>query len=378
MMSESLRRLLHRPEAGATISDITGSSARLYGPAPPRTLEEVERRARADPLPLRGREGGYYAAANHPGILDRQLREFEEAFGSGDRGGMPRWLVWTLMSLIPLALAGVGFFLAPIMLSLQSGAVQGAGSGLGLVAASYAGWAGLVLGAAAGAGAAWWIYRTADLGDDRSGVQDAFGTVYANVRATQVEFRDPLGRPCSSDAQGAIRKAVRRMRSVSRRDAWAAHQDVFVPAEGDLRRRGPGEMMRLFRTGDIRIETERDLRTVRTPSDLFDGVPLRGRWRGANSLRWYTTLKYALETGLLALRFVAGEAEGNLKKWLSVKNSGVIIGVACLVVGTLVLFAVLDEARKGGEAQVPDRTPAVQVESITPDPAQDTETTEVE
>ena len=161
----------------------------VYGPAVPLTLEEVARRARQDPMPLRGPEGGYYGADRHPGILARQLREFEEAFGTTDDRELPRWLVWTGLAVMVLVLGGLGYFLAPVVLGLQGDVVAGAGGAAG----DYGKTLGLVVGMLAGMGMAYWLVRS--MGLNATNTKSAWETVYAAARITQVEYLDLMDRP---------------------------------------------------------------------------------------------------------------------------------------------------------------------------------------
>ena len=328
--------------------------AEVYGPPIPLTLEQVAEQSREDPLPLRGPAEGYYGAERHPAVLARQLQEFQAAFGASDRSGLPAWALKVGLVVITLVLGVTGFFVAPIALG-QAGVVKGAGSLLD----DYAPWVGAAVGLLLGGGATVWLIRSRGSGQAQ-GEDGAFATVYAAARITQVEWLDRLDREVPEETPGARRHPVRRMRTYLKRASYADRQEVFVPpAEGEEKRKRNSNRQERFRRGEIRIETTRDLRTIKTPHDLHDGKPLSGRWRGVNSLRWFVALKQPLETGLVALQYHMGDDLKSAMRKFFVSTYGFWILVVGGVLGTLLLFIVMDynQAREEAARQVPDRTP---------------------
>ena len=336
-----------------TIGDLQ-KKVRLYGPAIPLTLKEIADRARADPMPLRGPDGGYYAADRHPAILARQLAEFEDAFGEADTAALPKWVVLTGLALLTLVLAGAGFFLLPMFLGLQGGVVQGAGG----LAQGVGPWAGIAVGLIMGLGVSVWLYRIQGISAQSNDI--AWDTVYAPARITQVIFLDRLGNPVPEDSPGAKRIPVRRMRTHLKRAAFADRQEVFVTAsDGEGKKKGRDSAQRRFRTGEIRLETTRDLTQVQRPNDLYDGKALTGRWRGVNSLRWFVALKYPLETGLVALQYQKNEDLRSAARRFFVSTYGWWVLLVCVIGGLVMFFTVLDYQEGGGAAaqeEVPDRT----------------------
>ena len=204
----------------------------------------------------------------------------------------------------------------------------------------------------------WWLLLKQQVTRSAEGDGDVFDIVYAHTRVTQVEFIDRLGNPVPSGTPGARRRPVRRLRTYMKRADFADRQEVFVPPEDeDRRNRLKSGSQERFRKGDIRLETTRELRTVRTPHDLHDGEPLTGRWRGVNVLRWFVALKYPLETGLVHLQYHMGEdLKAALRKFF-VSTYGWWVLLLCAAVGTLLLFMVQDFRQSQAEGQVPDRTP---------------------
>ena len=338
-----------------TIDDLQ-EGVRLYGPAIPLTLKEIAERARADTMPLRGPEGGYYAADRHPAILARQLEEFEEAFGEANTAALPKWVVLTGLALLTLILAGAGFFLVPIGLGLQGGVVRGAGGALQEVGP----WAGIAVGLIIGLGVSWWLYRAQGVSAQSNNA--AWDLVYAAARITQVKFLDRLGNPVDEGTQGATRIPVRRMRTYLKRAAFADHQEVFVTAsfkDGKKKGKGKENEQRRFRTGEIRLETTTELTLVERPNNLYDGKALSGRWRGVNSIRWFVALKYPLETGLVALQYQSNEDLKSAARRFFVSTYGWWVLLVCVIGGLVMFFTVLDYQKGGGgntAEEVPDRT----------------------
>ena len=326
-----------------------------YGPPIPLTLEEVARQARVDPLPLRGPEGGYYGAERNPAVLARQFQVFSAAFGAADRTGMPPWVLKVGLVIMTLVLGGAGYFIAPLALGIEGEIIKGAGNDWH----AHVDFAGLAAGVLVGAGAGWFLLTRTGAGTSEGNANDFF-TVYAPARITQVEWLDRLGTVVSQDASGARRHPIRRMRTYLQRAAFADRQEVFVPpqeAEGKKKRNNNSQER--FRRGEIRIETTQDLRTIRTPHDLYDSTPLSGRWRGVNALRWFVALKYPLETGMVALLYHTGDDLKSALRKFFVSTYGFWVLVVCAIAGFFLLFITIDyqQTKAEAEQQVPDRTP---------------------
>ena len=344
-----------KPKAWAVGPGYSVRDARFIGPRLPLTLTTVAARARNDSWPLRGPKGGRLTAEGYPEVLLRQVEEFEEMFGSGGAGGLPRWLVYAGLAALALVLAGVGYVAAPMAMGVSSGAVAGAGSTTD-TAAPYAG---AVVGLLLGAGVAVWAVLASRRTDASTGGDSDFEKVYARARITQVEYRDDAGQPVGPEEPAARRHVVRRMLTYLRREAFADRQQgVFVGAPGMSRDKR-------FRNGDIRLETTKDLSRLVGPQDLYDAQPLSGRWRGMGSIRWYVALRDPIETGMYAREYDQdSDTNGAFRRALT-KNYGLWVLLGCIVAGLLLFFATL-EAGSEAEEGLPDRTPAAADVTVNP------------
>ena len=308
------------------------------------TLEEIARRAREDPVPLRGQEGGAYTAEHMPEVLARQHREFQSWFGESGGGSLPPWVRYAGLAVLALVLAGAGAIAAPFVLGLQGSAVAGAGSPM----AGVAPWGGAVAGLLVTVVMGWYLLRPSGGGQVKRG--STFDQVYGHARITQVEYRNTAGETVDVHVRGARRVVVRRMRTYLLRAAFADRQQgIFVagPATGTEAR---------FRAGEIRLQTTRDLSRITGPWNLYDGEALTGRWQGICSVRWWVDLLYPLETGALA-REVDVDKGAQARQWL-VHTYGWVVMLIGAITG-LVLFGMAVDARYSqDDEEIPDRTPA--------------------
>ena len=298
-------------------------------------------KARRDPIPLRDRGGGYYAAERHPDVLYRQYQLLESFAPSGAAGGsLPRWIPVAIGLLLAVVLAFVGWEVAPAILG--GGAVKGSG-GLTQVVMPYVG---LGVGALCGVGLGFLMLSIFG----RAPTGDMWPKVYARARISQVKYVDAESRPCDENDVGAVRVVVRRMRTWLMRMVFADRQEgIFVPTE-DWK---PG--MDLFREGDIRIETTADLSAISHPSELYSGRPLSGVWRGVNSVRWWVQLREPIEAGKETAIYDGGEEENRNRRLIG--NAGFWMLAAGILVGLVIFFNALDTSQEGQRSAPVDRTP---------------------
>ena len=298
-------------------------------------------KARLDPIPLRDRGGGYYAAERHPDVLYRQYQLLESFAPSGSAGGsLPRWIPVAIGLLLAVVLAFVGWEVAPAILG--GGAVKGSG-GLTQVVMPYVG---LGVGALCGVGLG--FLMMAIFG--RAPTGDMWPKVYARARISQVKYVDAESRDCDENDVGAVRVVVRRMRTWLMRMVFADRQEgIFVPTE-DWK---PG--LDLFREGDIRIETTADLSAISHPSELYSGRPLSGVWRGVNSVRWWVQLREPIEAGKETAIYDGGEEENRNRRLIG--NAGFWMLAAGILVGLVIFFNALDSSQEGERSAPVDRTP---------------------
>ena len=298
--------------------------------------------ARSDPMPLRDQAGGYYTAEKHPDILHRQYQLVEQfAPSGGGTGSMPRWVAVAVGIAAALILGIVGFSLAPGILGASG--VAGSGGSTQQIAP----YIGLALGVALGAGLG--LMMLVFFG--RAPTGQMWPKVYAKARISQVAYVDPDGRPCDRDAIGAERVVIRRMRTWLQRMAFADRQQgIFVQTA----KWKPD--MDLFRDGEIRLETTKDLSQWTHPSILYDGEPLGGNWRGVNSVRWWVQLREPIETGKETAIYDSGP-EGQERRRL-IGNAGFWILAAGLIIGMIIFFNAMDASRQAENPDPVDRTPA--------------------
>ncbi len=350
-----LQRLLQGPLPGPR-------SGNFIGPRMPMTLEMVAQRAQNDDQPLRAKSGGRLTATEYPEVLERQWREWTEMFGDGGGGGhLSRPVVIAGLALAALVLTGLGYAFGPLVLGgFQGGAVAGAKTTWQTLTPFAGAFGGLLLSAIA----AWFVLVKKGAGKDESKVGSKYEQVYAPARITQVKYIDDSGREVEKDAPDARRYVVRRMITDLMRAPFAHRQEgIFVS----------GEKMskdQLFRQGEIRLETTKDLSKLTRPEELYDAGPLTGRWRGVSSLRWYVGLRNPIETGMAAREWeIEGESNGGAGRFFT-SNAGFLALVIGVIGGIIFFFAALDHRGNLDQevSELMDRTPrAVQeAQSRTP------------
>ena len=329
-------------------------SGKFIGPRMPMTLEAVAQRAQTDDFPLRGKDGGRLSAAEYPEVLDRQWREWTEMFGERGGGGghIPRPVFIGGLAIAAVLLVGLGYAFGPMFL----GGVQG-----GVVAGAKSTWqtlmpfAGAALGLVMSAVLAWIVLAWMGAGKDEGKVASKYEQVYAPARITQVAYRNDSGREVDAGAPDARRYVLRRMITDLMRAPFANRQEgIFVSGEKMSRDQ-------LFRNGEIRLETTKDLSKLTKPQELYDAGPLSGRWRGVSSLRWYVALRNPIETGMAAREWeIEGESKGGAGRFFT-SNAGFLVLAICLIGGTIMFFAALDHKDNLDHeaADLMDRTPKI-------------------
>ena len=327
-------------------------SARFIGPRLPRTLEMVAQRARNDDMHLRAESGGRLTAAEYPEVLERQWDEWREMFGEGGGPSVSQPVIIIGLAVWTLFLLGLGYIFGPKVLGFQGGAVAGAST----LSHTLAPFLGMGVGIGLSAFCAWWVlfkWAGGQGGERGSKWEQAYGT----ARITQVEYRDDSGRLVDEHAPDSRRYVVRRMNTNLKRLAFADRQEgIFVSGKKMSKEQ-------LFRKGEIRLETTKDLSKLTRSEELFDARPLTGLWMGVASVWWYTGLRNPIETGMAAREWeVEGESGGAGRFFTS--NIGWMTLLVCVVAGIIIFFAALDHRGEinAEVREIPDRTPKVMQE----------------
>ena len=335
-------------------------SGPFIGPPLTITAQVMADRARRDAMPLRAPRGGFYTAERHPDVLRRQYSDLLQFTSNPAGAPLPVVVVYGLLVLVTLGMALAGWFIAPYALGTSTGVVQGASG----AANSALPVVGALVGAVVAVVSIWWFFLRNRGGTAFTTSGNAmWESVYSLARITQVAYRNPAGQDVEKGAVDAERVAVRRCRAWLMRMAFADRQEgVFVSNDIADTDRPASSLGDSFLRGAIRIETTNDLSQITHPSQLYDGVPLSGKWLGVNSTRWFVALREPIEVGKESAEYEASSDPAEAMRRRLVGNAGFWMLAAGFVVGLMILL-------NGGDTERPapdpvDRTPGKTAEAV--------------